>query len=129
MPSALSPTGHVRLYSHEQGDVTFSEPMTVHITRRDSLHPIDPQFLDVCDARSWFKVFSGADQPIAIGAKVLGTMVRVRLSRKPKTPVQVDLLVMAIRRGFVGWRFKPATVEEFDANEAFWARSQPGGGT
>jgi hypothetical protein len=116
VPSRFSPTGFTALACIESPEVLFIEVMQKDI-HQDTLLPIDPKFLDVCEPGT-MKAIASADVPAAVGAKVIGGDVSIRLSSYAE-PATVTLLLIAKRRGkkFRNWRMPDMTREEYEANE------------
>jgi hypothetical protein len=115
VPAPWAPGWFTKLCTIESPSVLFVDLQAELLIDRETFVPIDPKFIQVCEPGT-MAVLAGSDEPVAVGAKILGDAVRVRLSSYAQ-PVKVTLLLVAKRRGFLNWRFEMATREEFVANE------------
>jgi hypothetical protein len=87
---------------------------------------IDPRFLEVCDAGTVEVCGVSCDYPVAIGAKVMGSVVSLWLSKhNPDAIVRIVIRLTGVRRGFSGVRFPARTHEQFLANERFINSAYP----
>lgn len=118
VPASWTPGGYVALYVEEAPQVRFNDVLTAGVVEKETLIPIDPHYIEVCEPGSLLVDGCVPDEPVAIGAKVVGENVRIRLSRKPKKPIGVVIRLTGIRKGFRGLRFTPKTKAQFVANEA-----------
>ena len=102
--------------------------MVVKLGRPDTYVPIDPKFLEVCEAESVQVCGCTPDVPVLIGAVVEGGKVRVRIEKADSNQiVQVVIRLTGIRKGFRGLRFPDRTRAQFEANERFIRSAYPGG--
>ena len=101
--------------------------MTIGLYADESIIPIDPRFVEVCEPDSIVVCGCVPDQAVPIGASVRGDLVIVRVAAPWVTqwPIRVTLRLTGVRAGFAGWRFPDRTQAEFDANEAFLKMAKP----
>ena len=82
--------------------------------------PIDPRYIEVCEAGSIAVCGCAADLPVNVGATVRDNKVQIRFAEeKPAEKVQLVIRLTGIRRGFADRRFDNRTQAQFDANEKF----------
>ena len=124
--ASWSPTGFTALFVEESPELRFNEWMTVHTTQSDMLFLLDPKYLEVCESGS-LKVIAGSDEPVMLGAKVVGNEVRVKVRGKesPDQELEVTMYLTGIRKGFKGVRFPDQTEADFRANNAFYRQARP----
>ena len=58
--------------------------------------------------------------------KISNDIIKIKLSRKRKSPVRLVIRLTGIRKGFAGKRFPDRTREQFLANEKFIRSAYPG---
>lgn len=88
---------------------------------------IDPKYLEVCEPGSVEVCGCALDLPVAVGAVVEGTVVRLRFGGdQPKMAVRAVIRLTGIRKGFAGLRFPDRTATQFEANERFIRSAYPG---
>ena len=100
--------------------------MVVKIAKVNMYLPIDPKFLEVCEANSVQVCGCVTDIPVLVGAVVEGDKIRVRfVEENPYQSVQVVIRLTGIRKGFRGLRFPDRTRTQFEANERFIRSAYP----
>ena len=130
VPASWTDTGYTALYIAESPEVRFDDVMVVKIAKANTYVPIDPRFLEVCEAGSVQVCGCTPDIPVLIGAAVEGSKVHVRIAQSdPNQIVQVVIRLTGIRKGFRGLRFPDRTRAQFEANERFIRSAYPGGQT
>ena len=129
MPASWSRTGYTALFIAEMPEVRFDDVMTVSVTDDETLIPIDPRFLEVCEPNTVQVCGCVPDLPVLVGAVVEGDHVRVRASSLSPLASRLNLVIRltGIRKGFNSQRFPDRTEEQFLANEAFIRSAYPGG--
>ena len=127
VPASWSPTGYTALFIAESPEVRFDDVMVVKLGKPNTYIPIDPKFLEVCEAGSVQVCGCTPDIPVLIGAVVEGGKVHVRIAQSdPNRIVQVVIRLTGIRKGFHGRRFPDRTRAQFEANERFIRSAYPG---
>ena len=106
----------------------FDDVLLVTMNGAEVHVPIDPRFVEVCERNSIEVCAAQADAPVAVGARVVGNNVHIRLASPTSVPIRIVIRLTAIRRGFAGLRFPNRTREQFDANERFLQSAYPGAG-
>ena len=128
MPASWSPTGYTALFIAEMPEVRFDDVMTATVVEDETLLPIDPQFLEVCEPNCVQVCGCVPDLPIPVGAVVENDTIRVRLgARSDEQSVNLVIRLTGIRKGFSSQRFPNRTEEQFLANEEFIRSAYPGG--
>ena len=127
VPASWTATGYTALFIAESPEVRFDDVIVVKIAKANTYLPIDPRFLEVCEASSVQVCGCTPDIPALIGAVVEGSRVRVRIEKAdPNQIVQVVIRLTGIRKGFRGLRFPDRTRTQFEANERFIRSAYPG---
>ena len=127
MPASWSPTGYTALFIAEMPEVRFDDVITATVVEEDTLLPIDPRFMEVCEPGSVQVCGCAPDLPVAVGAVVEDDAVRVRLgARGEDQRVNLAIRLTGIRKGFNSHRFPDRTEEQFLANEEFIRSAYPG---
>jgi hypothetical protein len=127
VPASWSPTGYTALFIAEMPEVRFDDVMSATVTNSDTLLPIDPKYLEVCEPGSVQVCGCVPDVPVLVGAAVVTDQVRLRLgARGDDQPVSVTIRLTGIRKGFHDHRLPDRTEEQFLANEAFIRSAYPG---
>lgn len=120
MPASWTPTGYTALFIHEMPEVRFDDIMVAEVSAPETWLPIDPRFLEVCEAGSVQVCGCTPDVPVLVGAVANGDRVRVQIANaNPDQVVQVVIRLTGIRKGFNGLRFPDRTRAQFEANERF----------
>jgi hypothetical protein len=126
VPASWQPTGYTALFIHEMPEVRFDDVIVDVGPLVDKEVKIDPRFLEVCDAGTIEVCGVSCDYPVAIGAKVMGSVVSLWLSKhNPDAIVRIVIRLTGVRRGFSGVRFPARTHEQFLANERFINSAYP----
>jgi len=98
----------------EMPEVKFEDIMVVNIETEETLVTIDPKYLDsIIDGT--LSVMATADEPVAVGAKIVNQSVRLRLAQA--SPTVVTVRFSGVRKGFQDIRFETKTYEEAMANQ------------
>jgi hypothetical protein len=127
VPASWSPTGYTALFIAEMPEVRFDDVMAAVIVDDDTLVPIDPKYLEVCEPGSVQVCGCVPDVPVLVGATVVDGQVRLRLgARSDDQPVTLTIRFTGVRKGFHRHRFPDRTEEQFLANEAFIRSAYPG---
>lgn len=126
MPASWSATGYTALFIAECPEVRFDDVLVATIPKIDGCLPIDPRFLEVCEAGTVEACGCVVDAPVLVGATVEGCHVRVRFAEEnPLERVRLVVRLTGIRRGFRGHRFPDRTPAQFEANERFIRSAYP----
>ncbi len=125
MPARFSPTGYAALFTLETPEVRFDDVLDLEIPQRNQLVVIDPRYLAVCEPGSIRVCGASCDQPIAVGASVVGDHVQLRFGRSAKRTLHVVIRLTGIRKGFAGRRFPARRHDQFLANERFLNSAYP----
>ena len=133
VPAKWSPSGYAALFITEMPEVRFEDIMVVDFPPGDPeielsdpsrLFSIDPKYLDTIVSGSAEVCGIAPDLPVAVGAKVEGADVRVRVASIES--VRIVLRLTGIRKGFAGVRLPPKTRKQFLANERFIKKAYHG---
>lgn len=125
MPARFSPTGYAALFTLETPEVRFDDVLEVAIRQRNQSVGIDPRYLAVCEPGSICVCGVSCDQPIAVGASVVGDHVQLRFRRSAKRTLNVVIRLTGIRKGFAGRRLPARRHDQFLANERFLNSAYP----
>ena len=126
VPASFSRTGYAALFVLEAPEVRFDDVIVAEVRLRDTEIPIDPRFIEVCQANTIEVCGVSCDVPVAVGASVKGGKVHVRFSTKSaRKRARVVIRLTGIRRGFYGQRFPSRTKNQFEANERFINSAYP----
>ena len=126
VPASWTTTGYTALFIAECPEVRFDDVMVVKIAKVNMYLPIDPKFLEVCEANSVQVCGCVTDIPVLVGAVVEGDKVRVQfVDENPNLSLQVVIRLTGIRKGFRGLRFPSRTKAQFEANERFIRSAYP----
>lgn len=128
VPASWSRSGYAALFVAEMPEVRFDDVLAARLPRRDATLPIDPRFVEVCEAESIRVCGWACDLPIRVGLAVrAGREVRVRFARQRDEEVELTIRLTGVRKGFADKRFPDRTREQFEANERFIRGAYPGG--
>jgi hypothetical protein len=105
--------------------VRFNDVAIIQLASRIALVPIDPRYIEVCEANG-FEAWASSRTPVPIGVCIEGGYVRLEVPLLPCTPLRVAIRLSGIRKGFANLRFPDRTAEEFEANERFIQSAYPG---
>jgi hypothetical protein len=129
VPASWSSAGYTALFIAEMPEVRFDDVMTAIVSEDETLVPIDPKFIEVCERGTLQVCGCVPDVPVPIGAVVKDDAVHVR-TQSPidnhKSTIQVTLRLTGIRKGFQSQRFPNRTEQQFLANEEFIRSAYPG---
>jgi hypothetical protein len=126
VPASWSPTGYTALFIAESPEVRFDDVIVAKVAKANAYLPIDPRFVEVCEAGSVQVCGCVPDVPVPVGAVVDGDSIRLRFTEEDQTEiVQVVIRLTGIRKGFAGHRFPNRTPEQFEANERFIRSAYP----
>jgi hypothetical protein len=128
VPATFTRDGYTALFTEECPEVRFDDVVLVTMTGHAIEVPIDPQFIEVCEANLIEVCAAQPDQPVIVGARVVRDRIRITLSEPVTEPLRIVVRLTAIRRGFAGMRFPNRTREQFHANEQFLQSAYPGAG-
>ncbi|MAD80587.1 MAG: hypothetical protein CMJ50_07060 [Planctomycetaceae bacterium] len=127
VPASWSPTGYAALFIAEMPEVRFDDVMTATVVEDETLLPIDPKFMEVCEPGSVQVCGCVPDLPVPVGAIVENGAVHVRLGvRDGDHPISLTIRLTGIRKGFSSQRFPDRTEQQFIANEEFIRSAYPG---
>lgn len=112
----------VALFCTEMPEPYFAELMTIQLPAGGYAEVrIDHRFLDACEPGTIQAVSCVPDSPICCTAGVINH--RLWLRGRPEMmrgACNVAVLLMGLRRGHTGKRFREHTYDEMEANMRFW---------
>lgn len=127
VPASWLPSGYTAMFIAECPEVRFDDVMIVELKQRNTTVPIDPCFLEVCEAATIEVCGVSVDAPVAVGAVVHDDKIRVRFAQqRQRRTVRLVIRLTGIRRGFRDHRFPSRTRQQFEANERFIRSAYPG---
>jgi len=111
----------VGLFCVESPSVRFEDVVRVVLQGPETVHRIDPTFLDCCEPGSVEVVGVVSPLPTLIGAEIVDNLVRVRVSGRP--PDYVVLTLSGIRAGRRDVRFPRYSESQMHRNNEFWGQA------
>jgi hypothetical protein len=124
VPATWTDGKYVKLAAVEAPFVGFIDLISSVVINKDTLVPIDPHFIEVCEEGTMEVFCSVKRRPIGCCADIEDGNVIVQLADYSQ-PTRVNLLLIAKRKTFKNWRFKEATKADFDWNEERLTKGRP----
>ena len=111
--------GYRDFYCVEGTEVVFIESIAVKHEGCRSDHKIDSVFLESCVEGSVRVSSVVPSKPIVYGSKVFGDSFHI--STTEECIIDATVMLVGIRKGFDGVRTRERNIEDFEANNSFWA--------
>ena len=119
------PDSFVELYCTESPEVRFEDVVTITppLQCREFIHPIDPEFIHVCEPGSIKAVGHTTSDPAIAGIRIEGDGIAVEFSKLLPVPRELVVHLMGTRSGFAGQRFTKSSRAKAETNAAFWGQA------
>jgi len=119
------PDAFVELYCTESPEVRFEDIVTIKPPThcREFVHPIDPEYLHVCEPGSIKAVGHTTSEPAIAGIRIEAGQIEVAFSELLPVPGEIVIHLMGTRAGRAGRRFAKSTRAKAEQNSDFWGQA------
>ena len=116
------PGQYVGVQCVEMPEVRFEDVVKILVGEEGMIdHPIDPQFVFICEPNSIEAVGHVCSDPAVAGIKIIdGHTLRVKFSHVTPLPESITIKLSGIRKGRADRRFPEYSEKEAESNNAFW---------